>query len=344
MKKVSLIITSLIIAISTFAQKQTFDIVSYESPKGWAEKQETSAMSYSKVDGSNWAQIAIYNHTNSDGDIQADFNKEWNELMVAGKNISAPEKTNPETQDGWTVISGSGTWQYNGAKVASILTVFSNNKVRLSVVCNATAKAYLQDYLTLIGSLKLDATGVTESPGTGNNTTAPAQNNNSNSIAGTWINSVSESRGLLNGFNMYTGGYMRKEYVFKEDGTYMFRQKDWMAARDNIYFAYETGTYVVKGNQLTLTPKTGKAGWWNKDNVGHDVKKWGSYQKAEKYKLETVTYAFQFETSDYGKSLLLNYDKATQRDGDHPSGNGQYTSYSRDEGKSRIDNPPGFKN
>lgn len=69
MKKVSLIITAFIIAISTIAQKQTFDIVSYEAPKGWAEKQETSAMSYSKVDGSNWAQIAIYNHTNSDGDI-----------------------------------------------------------------------------------------------------------------------------------------------------------------------------------------------------------------------------------------------------------------------------------
>ncbi|MBS1489576.1 MAG: hypothetical protein JSS93_03540 [Bacteroidetes bacterium] len=345
MKKLCVFALTVVLITSAFAQQKTFDVVTYTPPKDWTEKQSDGNISYSRIDGGNWAQIALYNHRNSEGDIQADFDKDWNELVTQGKDISAPEKTAPTTSGGWTVISGSGSWQYNGANVATLLTVYSNNKICVSVLCNATAKPYLKDYQTLIGSLNLDASTIKESVGAENNAVLPvsAPTTANSSIVGAWINFTRESRGFINGYNMYTGGYMKKEYLFKGDGTYIFRQKDWLAVRDNIYFVYETGKWAVNGNKLTITPAKGKAEWWLKDNVGNNVDKWGPYQKAEKYALETVTYAIEFETDSYGRVLKVSYGKPTQRDGDHPADNGQYTSYVFDTGKSIIDYPPGFK-
>lgn len=341
MKKIILAILTMLTVVCVFAQKQTFDIITYTPPKGWTEKQDGNYMSYSKIDGGSWAQMVIYKQTISQGNMQVDFDKEWTDIVTPGKTISSPEKTEPKTEDGWTVMSGSGTWGYNGATVATLLTVYSNNKVVVSVLCNATARPYFKDYQTLISSLNIDAPSVTENSGTENTAEAPGANN-TNSIVGAWINNISEDRGFINGYRMYTGGYMKKEYVFKEDGSYIFRQKDWLASRDDIYFVYETGKWVVNGNQLTITPEKGKAGWWNKDKIGNRTDKWGAYQKAAKYNLEKTTYTFEFQISDYGRFLLLNYSMATERDGDHPADNGQHTSYHFDTGKSIIDNPPGL--
>ena len=349
-KKIYLIMLSLMTALSGFAQKQTFDIVSYTPPKGWTEKQGDGNISYSKIDGGSWAQIASYQHRNSEGDIQTDFDKEWNELVAANKTISSSEKTQPQTAEGWTVMSGSGVWQYNGANVASVLTVYSNNSVCVSVLCNATAQPYLKEYQTLLGSLYLDAASVTVTPATENtDPTAAGANTSMNtgntSITGLWIAYRGEEAGYMNGFRMTTGGYFRKEYLLKEDGTYIFRVKNWSAHMENIYFVYETGTYTVNGNQLTITPKQGKAGWWKKE--GSRTDKWGSYLKAADYKLETVTYPFytQHQESRENMLFILTNTNPVKRDGTIDINDNQTKKWVYGWGgtKSLIDNPPGFK-
>ena len=162
MKSILLSFIFAMLSVNLFAQQQTFDIVSYNAPKDWSEKKGEGNISYSRIDGASWAQMAIYQHRNCEGEIQIDFDKDWNELVANGKNISSTEKTEPKTTDGWTVMSGSGVWQYNGANVASILTVYSNNKICVAVLCNATAQPYLKNYKDLIGSLDLDASNISK--------------------------------------------------------------------------------------------------------------------------------------------------------------------------------------
>lgn len=55
---------------SIFAQKEKFDIVTYTPPADWTMQQGNDNISYSRIDGASWAQIAIYQHRNSEGDIQ----------------------------------------------------------------------------------------------------------------------------------------------------------------------------------------------------------------------------------------------------------------------------------
>lgn len=339
-----------ILAVSAFAQQQTYDIVTYTPPKDWTEKQSDSYISYSRIDGGSWAQIAIYQHRISVGDIQADFDKDWKELVAAGKTISAPEKTEPKTAEGFTVMSGSGVWQYNGVNVASMLTVYSNQKICIALLCNSTAMPYLKEYQKLIGSLDINVASNAETPGIGNDTSTPSTNTttadlNNISIVGLWINYMLETTGYnINGMPQYTAGYMRKEYSFNADGTYLFRNKQWLTKTKDILFIYESGTYEVQGNKVTITPRAGKSGFWGKKTT---TKEWGKLIKTADYKLEKTTYTFEisyFSGSD-SYSLDLNPGKPTQRDGGQfNSANEPYTfHYNLRKLESLIDNPPGWK-
>jgi hypothetical protein len=338
-----IVILLLLNSIMSYAQKTTYDIASYIAPAGWTPKEGTGVMSYSKVDGNSWAQIAVYQHRTSEGDIQKDFDKDWQEVVVSvAKGISAPEKSAPQTAEGWIVMSGAGVWQFNGASVASMLTVYSNSKVCVSVLCNATAEPYLKDYQTFIGSFNLDAGSL---PATTNNVPTasdnPPVNTDHSSIIGLWCDYTNETSGYVNGTPMYTAGYFRKEYAFNADGTYVYRVKDWLTSMKDILFIYETGTYSISGNQLTITPQQGKGEWWGKQ--GSSTKEWGGLIKTSEYNLEKVTYAFEIKyySGSQTTSLILRPGKATAREGDvtHQS----EFHYSLRTLQSLIDTPPGFK-
>lgn len=320
--------------ISTFAQQETFDIVTYTPPKDWTLKQNAGNISYSRVDGGSWGQIGIYKHRNSEGDIKIDFDKDWNELISNGKSISSVEKTEPKLTHGWSIISGRGIWQYNGTNVATILTVYSNQKNCMAIVCNATAMPYLKEYQSLLGSLTISTANIT----------IPSTENHASAIVGLWTDYSLESAGRsFNGVPQYTAGYLRKEYTFNKDGTYIFRNKQWITKTKDILFSYETGTYVVKGNELNITPENGKGGFWEKKASSLE---WGKYVKALNYRLEKVTYTFKIiEDPNYGNTIVLSASKPTQRDG------GKFNApddpyafhYSFRKLASLIDNPPGLK-
>lgn len=146
----------LLIPLQVSAQTETFDIISYKPLKGWNRETKGNAMMFSKIDGSSWCQIILYKNTVSKGNINADFDSEWQDLVVKNyQGISKPEKEKPETAEGWTIMSGSGVWKFNGTNVATILTVYSGHGACVSVACNATAKPYLDDFKNFIGNIEL---------------------------------------------------------------------------------------------------------------------------------------------------------------------------------------------
>jgi hypothetical protein len=138
-----------------FAQKTTYDVVSYTPPAGWKQETGNNYVSYSRIDGGSWAQMAIYKSTSSKGDINSDSDSEWQAIVLAAHTMEKEEKTKPETADGWTVMSRSGVWQYNGANVATILTTYSNGQVCVSILFNATARPYFNDYKKFLSEVSM---------------------------------------------------------------------------------------------------------------------------------------------------------------------------------------------
>ncbi|WP_421943144.1 hypothetical protein [Pedobacter sp.] len=169
--------------LETFARQNTFDIVTYNPPKNWSVKQNNSSIAYVRVDGKNWAQIGIYKHQNSKGDVKSDFDKDWEELVSTGRNISSAQKTEPKFEHGWFVMSGSGNWQYDGVNVASILTVYSNEKISVAILCNATALPYFKEYQTLINTLNItDGSNISASKKTSENADLDVKENENSII------------------------------------------------------------------------------------------------------------------------------------------------------------------
>lgn len=310
------------------AQKEVYDIVHFTSPSEWKKDSIASALVFSRIDGGSWCQLVIYQSTGSKGSIEADLQSEWEKIVLAEHTLTGNEETTkPETADGWTVVSRSGVWQYNGANVASILTTYSNNQVCVSILCNATAKPYLENYKKFIGSVELHAADTYAHPETGTDAGQDADNSittsniveqqnltanplSANSIIGEWRINIFETTGT-----QFTAGYFRKEYTFNSDGTYQFLRKDWSAWVNNIIFAYETGTYTVDGNTLTIIPQEGYTQEWSK-NASNRTEEWGSLLKTTKRKLEKSVYTFQanYYSGSDNSVLELMINESTARE------------------------------
>ncbi|MBK7653469.1 MAG: lipocalin family protein [Flammeovirgaceae bacterium] len=59
------------------------------------------------------------------------------------------------------------------------------------------------------------------------------------------------------------GGFFKYQYKFNSDGTYRFVYVGASAYTDTNQLQYETGTYSITNNQLTITPANGANEEWS---------------------------------------------------------------------------------
>ncbi|MEE1945243.1 hypothetical protein VRU48_08995 [Pedobacter sp. KR3-3] len=342
-KKILLLHSFLLMSYAGFAQKQNFDAVFFTMPKGWQQQQGEGGLQLSVMDNkTGFYAIAVMTKANVSGaSANENFSNDWLRLVKGSIQVNdEPSLQQPSKQNGWTVISGSANYTDGANKGTATLLTATGGGQAVSVVLMTNTKAYEKELLALLNSLEL-----AKAPQTSTAAATPVAKGGTGktAIVGLWCDNTLETTGsYVNGFPQYTAGYMRKEYAFYPDGTYLFRNKQWQTLMKDILFVYETGTYSVSGNQLTLTPKQGKGGWWAK---GQSTKVWGNPVKTADYKLEKATYVFEIKYFSGSKDycLILKMGGPTEREGNSISH--QYeVSYKLMEGnKSIIDNPPGFK-
>lgn len=336
-------LTTMLLSMFTaaFAQKTSFDAVSFTIPKGWQQQQNDGSMQLSITDKKTggYAVAMITKATASTASANENFTNDWERLVKGSVQADGePNMEQPASGNGWDIISGTANYTDGSIKgVATLLTATGGGQM-VSVVLMTSTQQYQNDLLAFIKSLELKK--AEQFTGNKKSSSTSGKSNNS-SIAGLWIFYNTETNGNL------TGGYMRREYVFYADGSYLFRAKDWMVFVKDIFFAYETGTYTVKGNQITIIPKKGKGEWWSKTTDGR-TEGWGKLVKVANYKLETVTYSFELlNVPDVvnQRKLILTSTKPTLREGSRGNETNEHDFHyeSRDANNSLIDNPPGVK-
>lgn len=325
---------------SSYAQKQTFDVVSFVAPKGWQQTQNEGGIQLAVTDKKTgaYALAVITKATASNLSANENFMADWNKLVKKTVQVNdEPAMQQPINENGWDIVSGQANFTDGASNgLATLLTATSNGQM-VSVVLMTNTQQYQNDLLALINSLELAKVA----PNTNNNQVTTS-NANKSSIVGLWVYYTVESNGYYNGFPQVTGGYMRREYAFYPDGTYLYRVKNWMVYMKDILFVYESGTWAVSGNKLTITPKQGKGGWWNKAASGR-TSEWGSPAKTSTWKLEPITYTFDFHyySGTNETSLVLTSSKQTEREGKQENNESIYSPRAFD--KTLIDNPPGLK-
>ncbi len=308
MKKICIVFLFSILLGDLFAQKETFDIINYTPPAGWTKEVTQNVISYIITNNNNsWCRIGIIKSTISKGSIEADFESEWQDLIV--KNYSpteAPQLTDITETDGWRIKAGVTKFVFNKSGAIAMLTTTSGYSRCASIVATTNNQEYLKDVQALLSSVDFNKPMTTSQPSVFDN------NSDNTSILGTWGISASDqsnyrvSNAVMN--------YITRQYTFNANGTYSFITKTFDPFMENILLGKENGTYHINGTNLTINPeKSVLEGWSKKD--GRD--EWGNFLSSQNITLENVTYQF---TKHYFSgikewSLVLQADKQTHRDG-----------------------------
>lgn len=180
-----------------FAQRQTYDLVSYTPPRGWKEEVKGNMKSYTITNNKNksWCQIFIIKSTISNGSIEADFNSEWQELAVKNYNVTGePQSGEVEETDGWKIKTGTGKFIFNNQDAVVMLITASGYERCMSIVTICNSNDYNSVITKTLQSLKM-IKPITNPPLTQTTTVSPGDNNfafNTTNFDDGWTSTVQE--------------------------------------------------------------------------------------------------------------------------------------------------------
>lgn len=156
----SRIIASLLLLLPSiaFAQTETFDIVTYQSPAGWKKQTADYAVSFSRIDNlmGTWCQMGIYNSVPNSGNPSTDFSNEWKSLVKPDTYAGAVEPL-PRTsiQDGWTYNTGTSKFQWQGKDSHVTLLNISGYGVMVSVHVSGNTDQFNAEVDSFLKSLQM---------------------------------------------------------------------------------------------------------------------------------------------------------------------------------------------
>ena len=292
----------------SFAQStETFDIATFHSPTGWQKQSKGGVLIFntSNKQKNTYAMIMLYASGESSGNAKGDFESDWQQFIAGQLGVKNKPQFEPaKNVEGWQSITGGAAFENEMGTSAVILNTFSGNGTAFSMAAVFNSEDYLPAIEAFSLSVKLRKPEA--------KLDQPSTANDSASILGTW----GVSSGNHSSYAMSNGlsGYIKKQYTFNADGTYIFLSKNFQMTSDKILLVRQLGTYQVSGNNLTVSPTASVIEAWSK-NGGIDD--WGKRLNSQPYPLEKVTYQVtkHYFSGIQTWSLVLQSGAATQRDG-----------------------------
>ncbi|HEX7757508.1 MAG TPA: hypothetical protein VF421_19320, partial [Niabella sp.] len=108
------------------------------------------------------------------------------------------------------------------------------------------------------------------------------------------------------------GGFLTNQYAFYADGTSRFVNTS--SSTDTKSLRYETGTYAVNDNQLTIASIKGANEEWNSDVGNRKINNsWNTKVNTGSRKLESCTYTFSIGENGNRSGLVLQHNGCTER-------------------------------
>lgn len=171
-----------IIALLAFAaqaqQPEVFDIASYIPPGGWKIESNNSAVSFVATNNKtgSWCRISIFKSVSSSGNLDTDFDHEWNELIAKG--FEGTTKPTPEisVEDGWTAQSGVTTFTWQGKECYALLEAITGYGKTISITVSMNSQEYssiVESFFKTIELSKPEQPKEAEIKATASNTASP---------------------------------------------------------------------------------------------------------------------------------------------------------------------------
>jgi len=250
MKKILFFVMACLSFTDLFAQKETYDLFAYTPPVAWKKEVKENSFSYiatNKKNGS-WCRIGILKSTISKGSIEADFESEWQELIVKNYNpTEAPVLNEVYETDGWKVKVGVAKFKFNNADAQAMLTTISGFNRCASIVITINNQEYLKNIDTFLQSVEFKKMETASQP--------PVAGNGSDNIS-----IIPEKTKTTPGKQSAAIGFAFTNTNF-DDGWLATEKEDWVEVKKgNIKVLLH---YPKEGTIFPADPEPLTTGAWN---------------------------------------------------------------------------------
>jgi hypothetical protein len=214
MKNIFLLSVLSVFVGNCFAQKETYDLITYTPPRGWKKDVKASYVVYTNARQNSYCMIAIYKSADGSNNISTDFANEWKQLAATPYQITvAPILQDKETENGWTTQTGGASFTSNGGDNILLLATSSGYNKVTSIMIITNDTSYTNSIETFSSSIKLNKPTV-------------IQNNNNPTVINTgtkadiWQNVQSNALSGGTGRWSFIDPTSVKFYVVYPDGDY----------------------------------------------------------------------------------------------------------------------------
>lgn len=142
---------------AVFSQSETFDLVTFTPPAGWKKETNSSAVSYVMTNqvSRQWCRVTIFKSIGSSGDLNTDFDHEWNELITKTYAGTVKPKQDITEEDGWTAQSGASGFMWEKQQCYALLTAISGYGKALSITVIMNGEEFKHDVELFLSSVTL---------------------------------------------------------------------------------------------------------------------------------------------------------------------------------------------
>ena len=167
------------VAVTSFAQQQTFDVANYKSPIGWKKQATENTIQFSKEDAvkGTYCMITLFKSVPGTENSKENFDMAWTSVVKEMVTVStAPEMQTPETENGWEVQSGYSTFENDGNKGIVVLVTSTGFEKMVNIIILTNTDVYEKEITAFLESVSLKKqTTAANKPAT--NTAKPVQVN-----------------------------------------------------------------------------------------------------------------------------------------------------------------------
>lgn len=168
MKRLFLLIScSLFFLIDISAQKpETFDIISFKTPKGWQKEASRNAVQLGVEDSATGGSclITMFKPLPGSNDSKVNFESAWETIVKETVSVSGkPQMQSPMSENGWTAESGLAQYEADGRKgIVLLVTLSGQNKMVNILILTNTDKFQqaIADFLESVDLPKVEVAAV----------------------------------------------------------------------------------------------------------------------------------------------------------------------------------------
>ena len=292
--------------VSSAQAPQSFDIGTFQIPKGWNKEVSEEHLQIStedKVTGT-FCLITVYKSVPAVSDSKVNFHAAWKSIVKDRMNPTAAPAMQPTKNDpgGWQLELGFAPFENKAGRGVAILVTISGYGTMLSALILTNSDVYDSAIREFMESADLKTPGGSSKP-------APADGSSASPGLSVTSHNWKQSQNRKDAMGSYAG-YSANTYQFLPNGTYKFSQVTFQNYAPKYYLEDEEGTYRITGNTITINPKN--ASFRTYRSTRQDpVLKSGSLERT------AVQYTFEIVNLNNNWTLLLSPVDGleTKRDG-----------------------------